>query len=425
MTKPNVVIIGAGFAGLWAARALAKKNVKVTLIDRCNYHSFLPLLYQVSAAEIEPEEISYPIRSILRGMRNVSFDMAEVLKIDHENKTVICEDHTVPFDYLIITTGTGTAFFHTEGAEENAFQLKTIDQAIVLRNHILSRFEHAVHEPDEATLNRRLTFVIVGGGPTGIEFTGAFSELIHGPLLKDFPEIDFKRVKIYMVEGKKCLLPSMPEKMQSYTLDKLKQKGVEVLLEAFASEVNSNGITLKNGERIESETVIWTAGVMGNITNEMFNVPLTRDRRIEVQCTLQVPGHPNIYVAGDLAAVRFRDGFVPMVAPVAMSQGETAARNILRQIKGEDQLAYEYVDKGSMVVIGRNGGVAQIGKICFRGFAAWLVWVVVHLMKLIGFRNRLLVLINWAWDYLFYERSVRLILPSCMQKRSGEKKNES
>jgi len=412
--RPRVVIVGAGFAGLWATRALAGKEVDVILIDRQNYHTFLPLLYQVSAAEIEPEGIAYPVRSILRGMKNVTFDMAVVLHIDSENKKVICEDHEVPFDYLILAAGSTTAFFKVEGAEQFSFQLKTIDQAIVLRNHILARFEHAAHEKDETELAKRLTFVIVGGGATGIEFIGAFSELIHGPVEKDFPEIDMSKVKIILIEGKDCLLPMMPPTLRDYTVQKLREKGVEVCLQAIVEHVDENGVTLRDGRRINSETVIWTAGVKGNLAEDMLDIPLTRDQRIEAQCTLQVPGHSNIYVAGDLAMVRFKDGFVPMVAPTAMVMGETAAKNILRQIRGEAQLAYEYHDKGSMVVIGRNGGVAAVGKLKFKGFAAWIMWLVVHLMKLIGFRNRLLVLINWAWDYLFFERSIRLIMPSCL-----------
>lgn len=412
MILPRVVIVGAGFAGLWAARTLAARRVSVTLIDQNNYHLFLPLLYQVSAAEIEPEDIAYPVRTILRRIPNVSFDLAEVKKVAFRDRTVICEDHELTYDYLILATGSTSHFFGIAGAKEHSFPLKSMKEGIALRNHILCRFEHAVHESDDEALRRRLTFVVVGGGPTGVEFAGALAELIHGPLKKDFPSIDFGRVRIVLLEARTGLLGMLPESLQRYGLARLKKLGVEVMLDVSVSEVDPRSVSLRNGLRIPSETVVWTAGVRGNFFAETAGLPIRPDGRIDVLPTLQTEAYPNVYAAGDLAFCRVNGEPPALVAPVAISQGKWAARNILRQIDGNSPLPLRFRDKGTMVTIGRNSGVARIGRFDFRGFPAWVLWVLVHLAKLIGFRNRLLVLINWAWDYLFFERSVRLILPS-------------
>ena len=409
---PRVIIVGAGFAGLWAARSLAGKRVSVTLIDRNNYHLFLPLLYQVSAAEIEPEDIAYPIRSILRRIPNVSFDLADVRKVALRDRTVICEDHELRYDYLILATGSVSHFFGIAGAQEHSFPLKSMDDAVVLRNRLLCRFEHAVHESDADVLLRRLTFVVVGGGPTGVEFAGALAELIHGPLRKDFPSLDFGRVRIVLLEARPGVLGVLPGSLQEYGLARLRRLGVEVMLGVSVSEVNPLMVCLSDGTRIPSETVVWTAGVRGNFLAGAGGLPVRPDGRIDVLPTLQTEAYPDVYAAGDLAFCRMNGSPLAMVAPVAIAQGKWAARNILRQIGGESPLPLRFRDKGTMVTIGRNSGVAQIGRFGFTGFPAWVLWVLVHLAKLIGFRNRLLVLINWAWDYLFFERSVRLILPS-------------
>ncbi len=414
---PHVVIVGAGFAGLWAARALARKPVRVTLVDRNNYHVFLPLLYQVSAAEIEPEDIAYPIRSILRKMPNVSFDLAEVKRIAVANQTVQCEDHDIHYDYLILAAGSSSNFFGIAGAQEYAFPLKGMEEGIALRNHILSRFEHALHEPDPDVRRRRLTSVIVGGGPTGVEFAGALAELVQGPLRKDFPGLDFRSVRILLLEAKDSILDMLPDSLRDYARRRLQRMGVEVLLQAAVSEVNPKAVYLKDGTIIDTETVVWTAGVRGDFFSQLPELPVLANGRVAVLPTLQTPQLPNVYVAGDLAALNSNGMPLPMVAPVAIAQGVHAARNVLRQVAGKPVLPYRYRDKGTLVTIGRNSGVARIGRRAISGFAAWMLWVLVHLFKLVGFRNRLLVLIDWAWDYLFFERSVRLILPSA----TGEK----
>jgi NADH:ubiquinone reductase (H+-translocating) len=410
--RPRVVIVGAGFAGLWAARTLAGRAVDVTLVDQNNYHAFLPLLYQVAAAEIEPEGIAYPVRTFLRRTPNLHFDLARVERIALTERRLVCEDHGLEYDYLIVANGSESAFFGVPGAEEWSFPLKTMDEAVRLRNHILSCFEHAQHETDPEAVSRRLTFVVVGGGATGVEFVGALAELIQGPLRRDFPALDFSKVRILQLEGKDRLLAMMPERLQAYTRRRLERMGVEVRLGTAVGRVTPDGVHLNGGETIPSETVVWTAGVCGSLASPLGELELTRSRRVPVLPSLQVEGFPEVYVAGDLASFRWQGAELPMVAPVAMAQGIWAARNVLLQASGRTPRAFLYRDKGTMVTIGRNAGVARFGRFSFKGFPAWMLWLLVHLMKLVGFRNRLLVLINWAWDYLFFERSVRLILPA-------------
>lgn len=409
--RPRVVIIGAGFGGLWAARALVNTQVEVLLLDRNNFHTFLPLLYQVAAAELAPEDIVYPVRSILRKSPNINFLMGEVIEIDFVSRLVRTSDHEFSFDFLILATGSTSHFFGVTGAVEYAFQLKTLEQAIVLRNQILCSFERALCEAEAERRQNILTFAIVGGGPTGVEFAGALAELVRGPLVKDFPTLDFREVRILLLEATDRLLPSLPEPLQTYAQARLHHMGVEVHLQAMISQVTPLAVHFKDGRVIPAGTVIWTAGVRGEVPFHKDQIPEARNERLEVMPSLQVPGHPEVYVVGDLAHVA-EDGYpLPLVAPVAIQEAETAAENIIRQIEGLEPLPFHYRDPGTMVTIGRNAAVAQIRGRSFTGFLAWVLWLGVHLFNLIGFRNRLLVLINWAWDYLFYERAVRLIVP--------------
>jgi len=423
--RPHVVIVGAGFAGLWAVRALAGKAVDVTLIDQNNYHAFLPLLYQVAAAEIEPEQIAYPVRAFLRRFSNVSFDMAHVERVALGQRQVICEDHAVAYDYLIVAAGSESAYFGIPGAAEWTFPLKTMDEAVALRNHILACFEHAQHETDSRSLGRRLTFVIVGGGATGIELSGALAELVHRPLKRDFPAIDFSRVRIVLLESRDRLLPMLPEKLREYAMRHLEKMGVQIRLNIAVGRIDPDRVTLTNGETIPAETTIWTAGVNGSITSALNELPLTSSRRVRVLPTLQAENFPEVYAAGDVAAFLEAGHELPMVAPIAVAQGIHAARNILRQATGRAPQIFVHKNKGTMVALGRNAGVAHLKKLAFKGFPAWMVWLIVHLMKLVGFRNRLLVLIDWAWDYLFFERSVRLILPAQAERREPSAANHS
>ena len=408
---PRVVILGAGFGGLWAARTLADAPLDVTLIDRNNYHTFFPLLYQVAAAELEPEDIVYPVRSILRSLPNTHFCMGETQHVDFAARSVETDGRAVAYDFLILATGSVTHFFGVPGAAEHAFVLKTLEQGIALRNHILCCFERAMQEPDPARRRCLLTFAIVGGGPTGVEFAGALSELIRGPLARDYRGLDFRDVKVVLLEATKGLLSGLPAKLWSYAGDRLRRMGVEVRLGAIVSEVSGSSLGFNNGISIATETVVWTAGVRGDPMAQLWGLPVSKGGRVGVMPTLQLVDHPEVFITGDLAHVERDDRPLPMIAPVAIQQGTAAARNILHLIRGEDPTPFSYRDPGMMVTIGRNAAVAVVGGFSVTGFAAWVVWLSVHLAKLIGFRNRLVVLINWAWDYLFYERAVRLILP--------------
>lgn len=414
---PHIVIVGAGFGGLWAARALSRAPVRVTLIERNNYHTFLPLLYQVAAAELRPEEIAYPVRGILRNFDTVRFLMAEVKEIDPFRQRIDTEAGAMEFDFLILSTGSATNYLDIEGAAAHAFPLKTLEQGIALRNHLLTQFENAAHETDAGLRRRALTFVVVGGGATGIEFAGALAELIYGPLLKDYPSLQAGDCSIVVIEGSDRLLGSLPERMGAYALKRLERKGVQVKLSTCVAEVTPEALSLQSGEVIPTMTVIWTAGVRGAAVARPWGLPLTLNGRVAVLPTLQAAGHPSVYVIGDLACIASKGAPLPMTAPVATQQGRAAAANILRQLGGQEPLPFRYNDRGTMVTIGRNAATAVIGGRVFTGFFAWLLWLGVHLFNLIGFPNRLSVFLSWAVDYFFYERTVRLILP---REKNGE-----
>jgi len=411
-TRPRVVIVGAGFGGLSAARALARSPVDTLVIDRNNYHTFHALLYQVAAAELEPEEISYPVRTILRGMPNASFLMGQVERINLDAKTLNVAGHAIQYDYLILATGSMTRFFGVEGAAENAFELKTLDNAIALRNHILCCLEQAESEPDAEVRRRLLTFAIVGGGPTGVEFAGALAELMRGPITRDYPALNPSDVRVVLLQAVDSVLPDLPSRLRNYVLQRLRRMGIEVFLSAVATGATPEGVHLKDGSFIPSRTVVWTAGVRGEDLAETLGLPVAGDGRVQVMPSLQLPGHPEAYAIGDLARVE-RDGQpLPFTAPPAIQEGTAAAQNIKRQLENSNPLPFQYRDKGSLATIGRFAAVACVGRREFRGFGAWVLWLGVHIFNLIGFRNRILVMVDWAWDFLLYERAVRLILPS-------------
>ena len=411
--RPRVVVLGAGFGGLWAARELARHAVDVDLVDRNNYHTFLPLLYQIAAAEVEPEEIVYPVRSIVRALPNVRFTMAEVTGIDLAARTVSAGGTALSYDYLVIALGSVSNYFGVPGAAEHSFPLKTMDDGIALRNHILSRFELAQNERDPSTRQRMLTFTIVGAGPTGVEFAGALSELVRGPLVGDYSSIDFREVRIVLLEARDAVLGMLPPELSEYARVRLRSMGVDVRLGTAVSRIDSRGVTLRDGAVFPTETVIWSSGVSGDPALRAWGLPQAGGGRITVQPTLQAAGHPEVYVVGDLSLAGQPGGPWPQVAPSAIQQGTTAARNITRQASGKDPVPFRYRDPGTMVTIGRNAAVAHLHGRSFTGFPAWLLWLFVHISNLIGFRNRLFVLVDWAMDYFFYERAVRLILASC------------
>jgi NADH dehydrogenase len=409
--RPQVVIVGAGFGGLWAARTIAPFNVDVLLIDQNNYHTFLPLLYQVAAAELEPEEIAHPVRSILRGLPNVQFALARVKAIDPEAKSIRTENRTISYDYLVLSTGSASEFFRIRGADKYALSLKTLEDGIAIRSQILTRFEKAVHETDHRRREQMLTFTIVGGGPTGVEFAGALVELIRGALVKDFTTLDFQQVRVVLLEALGNLLSGFPERLQKHAVKRLVKMEVDVRLSSPVAEITAEAVLLKDGTLIPTETVVWTAGVRGSLEASATGLPTAPNGQVPVLPTLQVEGYPNIYAVGDLARLEEDEKRLPMIAPVATQQGVHAARNIIRQVSGLPPKIFRYRDRGKMVTIGRNYGVAQLLGWSFTGFPAWVIWLVVHLYNLIGFRNRIFVLLDWAWDYFFIERAIRLIIP--------------
>ena len=409
--KPHVVIIGAGFGGLWAARALAHSSLHVTLIDRNNYHTFFPLLYQVAAAELGPEEIVYPVRSILRRLPDADFLMAEISSIDFTSRVVETNAAPVPYDYLIIAAGSATNFFGVPGAE-HTFPLKSLEDAVRLRNHILCCFERAALLADPEQRKRALSFVVVGGGPTGVEYAGALAELFRGPLREDYSKRGLENSKVMLVEAASSLLGGLRKSLGDYALRRLRRMGVEVRLNAAVDRIEGDAAHLKDGTVIPAETVVWTAGVRGEHSAAAWGLPVGRSGRVPVEPTLQLSGHPEVYVVGDLAGFEQDGRPLPMVAPVAMQQATAAAQNIRRQSLGRPLKPFRFRDPGMMATIGRNAAVADFAGLAITGFPAWIAWLGVHLVKIIGFRNRLIVLTNWAWDYFLYEPAVRLILPT-------------
>ena len=413
-----MIVVGGGFGGLWAAKAPGRRGLDVLLLDRNNYHTFFPLLYQVAAAELEPEDIAHPIRSAVRGLSGVTFVMAEVRGLDLHKREVHTTAGTFGYDYVVLALGSRPRFFGVAGAPEHSLTLRSLEEGVALRNHILSQFERAAVELDGKRRRRLLTTVIVDGGPTGVEFAGALAELIRGPLAKDHPSFDMEHeASVVLVEAANLLLPGFHDPLRRYTEQRLAALGVEVRTNAMVERVAPEAVYLKNASPIEAGTIVWTAGVGGDAAVAAWGLPASAGGRVEVTPALHLERHPEAYVVGDLALVAGSEG-LPMVAPVAMQQGTAAARNILRQIDGQTPMPYRYRDPGTMAVIGRNAAVAQVFGRSFTGLPAWLLWLGVHIMKLIGFRNRLLVLSGWAWDYLFFERAVRLILPTPKEEKS-------
>ena len=413
---PKVVIIGAGFGGLWAARSLASTQVEILLLDRNNYHTFAALLYQVAAAELGPEDIVHPVRNIFRKLPNVHVEMADVETIDMTNHQIRAADRLITYDYLIIATGSETSFFGIPGAAEYAFPLKTLEDSIRLRNNILYCFEKAILEENPEYRRRLLTFTIVGGGPTGIEIAGALIELVRGPVKKDFTDLGPNEVRIILIEATDNLLPGFPECCRDYSNSRLRQMGVEIYVGSPVTRITKDSIRLKSGQVILTQTIIWVAGVGGNSLAKKAGLELVQNGRVKVQQTLQLRDYPEIYVIGDLVYFEKNGKSLQMIAPVAIQQATVAANNIKRQINGKKPEPFNYRDPGFMVIIGRNTAIARIKNRSFTGFPAWVLWLMIHILKLIGFRNRLLVLISWALDYFFYERGVRIILPMRQSK---------
>lgn len=414
----HVVIVGAGFSGLFAAKQLLNKKVRVTIIDKNNYHTFNPLLYQVGAAEIDPGHIAYPVRAVVRKGGNIRFIMGVVEKINFKKNSISTDIGEIEYDYLVLASGSKPDFFGIKGAETSSFVLKSLEQALGLRNHILTCFEKAniSDSPDEK--KRLLTFVIAGGGSTGVEFAGAFAELVKGPIDKDFPNIRFNAVKIILLEAASKLLSGYSKSTSDYVIGRLGKKGVKVMLDSPISKIDNSGVYFAENGHIESATVLWTAGVSGFDIPADLSPAVTHNKRIKVNSFLQFEGMENVFACGDITHFMQDNDPLPMLAPVATQQGIHTAKNILKLINGKKAVPFRYTYKGSMIVVGRNTAVAKIGSLEFKGFIAWVLWLLIHIAYLIGFRNKLFVLISWFTDYIFYEKAVRIILPSCSS--SGE-----
>ncbi len=397
--------MGAGFGGLNATKSLSRAPVEVTIVDRRNFHLFQPLLYQVATAALNPSDIAYPIRSVFRRQQNVvGVVMDQVVDIDLDAREVILsEGETLPYDYLVVASGATHSYFGRDEWAEQAPGLKTLEDALTMRGRILAAFEEAERHPARA--ERLLTFVVVGAGPTGVELAGALTEIAVHSMSREFRRIDPSAARVVLVEGADRVLPPYPEILSESARRQLEGMGVEVVTGSLVAEVDDDGVTLSNGRRIEAATVLWAAGVEASPLGGVLGVPLDRSGRVEVESDLSIPGHPEVFVIGDLARVPG----VPGVAPAAIQMGRHAAQMIKDDIEGPARRPFRYRNKGSLATIGRAKAVADFGWLRFGGFFAWAAWLAVHIWYLIGFRNRLLVLASWAWNYITFRRGARII----------------
>jgi NADH dehydrogenase len=407
-SRPQVVILGGGFGGLYAARALAGAPVDVTVVDKRNHHVFQPLLYQVATAALNPSDIASPIRRILRRQKNASVILAEAVRIDTKARRVVLADGSLAYDFLIVATGVTHSYFGRDDWSPNAPGLKTIEDALEIRKRILLGFERAERETEPEEQRRWLTFVVIGGGPTGVELAGALGEIARHVLTRDFRRVDPTSARVVLIEAGPRILPTFAAASSSWAADKLGRLGVEVLTRSPVTEIDATGIRI--GEtRIEAGTVLWAAGVSAPPLTRSLDVPLDGAGRVIVRGDLTLPAAPEVFVIGDLARCE-KDGHpLPGTAPVAIQQGRLAAANILRAIRGLPYATFRYRDRGSLATIGRAAAVVERGRLRSSGWLAWVLWLGVHIVWLIGFRNRFLVLAEWAWAYLRYERGARLI----------------
>jgi NADH dehydrogenase len=407
--KPRVIIIGAGFGGLEAAKKLACKDVQVTVIDRTNYHLFQPLLYQVATAALSPADIAAPVRAVLSKCKNVEVILAEVESVDVEAKKVKTVDPEFDYDYLILATGARHSYFGHNEWEKLAPGLKSLEDAIELRRRILMAFEYAEKITDEAARRAAMNFVIIGGGPTGVEMAGAIAEISRHTLAKNFRHIDPSQARVILIEGEPRLLAAYPEDLSESARKQLVDLGVEVRTSTRATNLTEAGVQIGD-EFIPCRVKIWAAGNNASFVGKTLGVPVDRVGRVIVNEDLTIPGHSEVQVIGDLANFPHQTGEpLPGISPVAMQQGRQAARNVLAMIKGSQPQRFRYWDKGTMATIGRNKAVADLKFMHLSGLPAWLAWLFVHIVFLVGFRNRLLVLIQWAWAYLSFDKGARLI----------------
>lgn len=409
---PRVVIIGGGFAGLTLARKLKSADLQIVMLDKNNFHTFQPLLYQVATAGLEPDSIAYPLRKILRRQKNLIFRMAEVTRIYPDTQEIATSIGNIRYDYLVIAIGSLPNYFGNEELSRKVLPLKSIQNAFELRNIVLQRFEKALLVTDVEARESLLTFVIAGGGPTGVEIAGALAELKKHILPVDYPELDIRRMQIHVVEAASKLLSTMSPEASQKSLEFLKELGVTVWLNSAVKNYDGVNVELGNGKSLRTDTVIWTAGVNGARLEGVPAESIARNGRLMVDNFNRLKSHQNIFVIGDLALMPSEgyDRGHPMVAQVAIQQGRTLGENLQRQLRGKELKPFVYSNLGDLATIGRNRAVADFPKLKLQGSFAWLVWIFVHLMNLVGFRNRLVVLINWIWNYTTYDRGIRLIL---------------
>jgi NADH dehydrogenase len=409
---PRVVIIGAGFGGLNAARSLAREHVQITIVDRKNHHTFQPLLYQVATAGLSPGEIAAPIRAVFRDDKNVISLLEEVQDFDLERRIVKTGEQELPYDYLVVAAGATHAYFGHDQWEPYAPGLKTIEDALEIRRRVLLAFELAERQAASGAAHEPLNFIVVGAGPTGVELAGALAEITHHVLAHEFHSIDPRSATILLLEGGPRVLSAYPEDLSHSAEEQLRRLGVDVRTSTLVTQVEPGAVRF--GEtRMVAPVILWAAGVAASPLGKKLGVPCDRAGRVFVQPDLTLPGHPEVFVIGDLAALKDENGkMLPGVAPVAIQQGKYVAKTIHRDLRREPRQNFKYWDKGSLATIGRAAAVAQFGKIHISGFIAWLSWLFIHIFFLIGFRNRLLVFIQWAWSYVTYERGARLITGS-------------
>jgi NADH dehydrogenase len=406
--RSRVVIIGGGFGGLYAARALRRAPVDVTLVDRRNHHLFQPLLYQVASAALNPSDIAYPIRAALRRQRNARVLLAEAESIDVDRRIVTLDDGELEYDYLIVATGATHAYFGHDEWAEHAPGLKSIEDALEIRRRVLLAYEAAERETDTELRREWLTFVVVGAGPTGVELAGALAEIARHSLAKDFRSIDPADACVILLEGGDRVLPPYVPKLSAKAQRQLEKLGVEVRTKSLVTGIDDRGVDI-GGDRIGARTVLWAAGVAASPLARSLGAPLDRAGRVEVEADLSVPGHPEVFVIGDLAAAGAPDARVPGVAPAAIQGGRHAAQCIRRAVRELPSEPFRYRDKGSLATIGRAAAVADFGRLKFGGFFAWAAWMLIHIFFLIGFRTKVFVMLSWAWAYLTFRRGARLI----------------
>lgn len=417
--KPHVVILGGGFGGLYAAMSLARAPARITLIDRCNHHVFSPLVYQVATASLSPADIAQPLRWILRRQRNTRVLLGEVVNLDlSERRVSLADGETIGYDILVLATGVTHTYFGHEDWSTHAPGLKEISDALEIRRRFLLAFEAAERETDPVRRRAILTFVIVGGGPTGVELAGAMAEIARRAMPAEFRAVDITTSRVILIESRDRILPTFAHELSRRARSDLEALGVDVWLEARVTGIDAEGVSIGE-ERIVTRNVFWAAGVAASPLGARLGVPLDRAGRVLVNDDLSIPGHPEVFVIGDLAAIKDAQPgvFVPGVAPAAMQMGRHAARVIRSELQGNHSGAapgsarppFRYVDKGMLATIGRNRAVGTVGRMKFTGVLAWAVWLAIHIMYLTGFRNRLIVMIQWAWAYLWFQRGARLI----------------